>query len=170
MPIRPDLRPFYTRAIWGPVRRRILERARGKFDGKGKYLGGARCEQCGKPHRRRVFTITTKLWNTPAIIYVAKPVPAFFYSLGNEGVMFWREAGRGWRANLPGIKPAPWFARLKRSIKCVLTVAHLNHTPGDDRDENLKALCQWCHLHYDAEHHKESRCRRKDAGRPLITL
>jgi hypothetical protein len=32
----------------------------------------------------------------------------------------------------------------------VLTVAHLNHDPWDCRDENLAALCQTCHLRYDA--------------------
>lgn len=33
--------------------------------------------------------------------------------------------------------------------KVVLTVAHLNHTPEDCREENLKALCQKCHNTYD---------------------
>lgn len=37
--------------------------------------------------------------------------------------------------------------------KVVLTVAHLNHTPEDCRDDNLRAMCQGCHLHYDIEHH-----------------
>lgn len=37
--------------------------------------------------------------------------------------------------------------------KIVLTVAHLNHTPEDCRDDNLKAMCQRCHLRYDQEHH-----------------
>jgi 5-methylcytosine-specific restriction endonuclease McrA len=49
--------------------------------------------------------------------------------------------------------------------KVILTVAHLNHTPMDCRDENLKALCQRCHLNYDREHHlknaAETRYRRK---------
>jgi 5-methylcytosine-specific restriction endonuclease McrA len=34
--------------------------------------------------------------------------------------------------------------------KVVLTVAHLNHNPGDNRDQNLAALCQKCHNSYDA--------------------
>lgn len=50
----------------------------------------------------------------------------------------------------------------------MLAVAHLNHVAGDDRDENLKALCQWCHLHWDQIHHKETRSSRKDAARPLL--
>lgn len=36
----------------------------------------------------------------------------------------------------------------------VLTVAHLNHDPMDNLDENLKAMCQRCHLRYDQDHHQ----------------
>ena len=35
------------------------------------------------------------------------------------------------------------------SGKVVLSAAHLNHTPGDNRATNLKALCQRCHLQHD---------------------
>ena len=35
----------------------------------------------------------------------------------------------------------------------VLTVAHLNHDVADNSDENLAALCQRCHLTYDAKLH-----------------
>jgi hypothetical protein len=34
--------------------------------------------------------------------------------------------------------------------KVVLTVAHLDHTPENCADENLKAMCQRCHNRYDA--------------------
>lgn len=37
--------------------------------------------------------------------------------------------------------------------KIVLTVAHLNHNPKDNRRNNLKAMCQRCHLRYDIRHH-----------------
>jgi hypothetical protein len=43
----------------------------------------------------------------------------------------------------------------------ILTVAHLNHTPADCRDENLKAMCQRCHLRYDTQHHINSRRARR---------
>jgi hypothetical protein len=39
-------------------------------------------------------------------------------------------------------------------VKIVLTVAHLDHDPANNADDNLAALCQKCHLAYDAEHHK----------------
>ncbi len=38
----------------------------------------------------------------------------------------------------------------------VLTTAHLNHTPEDCDDGNLKAMCQRCHLRLDAEHHAKN--------------
>lgn len=49
-------------------------------------------------------------------------------------------------------QPAKWAKG-----KIVLTTAHLDHQPENVSDDNLRALCQRCHLRYDAEHHKESR-------------
>lgn len=40
--------------------------------------------------------------------------------------------------------------------KVVLTVAHLNHQPEDCRDDNLKAMCQRCHLRMDVPHHRRN--------------
>lgn len=49
--------------------------------------------------------------------------------------------------------------------RVVLTVAHLDHTPENCDPQNLKAMCQRCHLTYDAEHHKRTAYRtRKDAA------
>lgn len=69
----------------------------------------------------------------------------------------------------------------KTKSKVVLTVAHLNHTPGDDRLENLAALCQRCHLNLDREQHVQNAkqtWRKKheraveiaDAQRPLLAF
>lgn len=44
--------------------------------------------------------------------------------------------------------------------RVVLTTAHLNHIPEDCRPENLRAMCQACHLAYDREHHAETRAGR----------
>lgn len=38
--------------------------------------------------------------------------------------------------------------------RVVLTIAHLDHVPEHCDEDNLKALCQRCHLAYDAEHHR----------------
>lgn len=40
--------------------------------------------------------------------------------------------------------------------RVVLTIAHLDHVPENCDESNLKALCQRCHLAYDAEHHAET--------------
>lgn len=39
----------------------------------------------------------------------------------------------------------------------VLTTAHLDHTPENCDPANLKAMCQGCHLHYDHDHHAQTR-------------
>jgi hypothetical protein len=145
MPIRPELRKFYSAASgWPAVRRRILERAGGRFNERGRYLGRARCEQCKVPDRTGVYR-------------------------GPEGLWRLTDSGKMWhRNNGHPTTYAPVWSLVGPITKTVLTVAHLNHTPGDDRDENLKALCQWCHLNYDKLHHKETRCLRKDRQRPLL--
>ena len=40
-----------------------------------------------------------------------------------------------------------------------LTTAHLNHDTTDNRDTNLMAMCQYCHLSYDKHHHAETAAR-----------
>ena len=41
-------------------------------------------------------------------------------------------------------KPHP-----KTKSKVILTVAHLDHQPENNNDDNLAALCQRCHNNYD---------------------
>ena len=41
-------------------------------------------------------------------------------------------------------------------IMIVLTIAHLDHTPENCDDDNLRAWCQRHHLGYDALHHKQT--------------
>lgn len=47
----------------------------------------------------------------------------------------------------------------------VLTVAHLDHTPENCAGDNLMAMCQGCHLHYDRQHHAETRALTTHAAR-----
>lgn len=49
--------------------------------------------------------------------------------------------------------------------KIVCTTAHLDHQPENCADENLKFLCQRCHLSYDAEHHQQSAYKSRRKGR-----
>ena len=41
-----------------------------------------------------------------------------------------------------------------RMTDVVLTIAHMDHTPENCADDNLRALCQRCHLAHDHEHHQ----------------
>lgn len=147
MPIKKELRHFYDR-VWRTVTRpRILARA------------GNCCERCRKPNHAHVETYT----DSQRELRTGR----------KEYFMFWRDASAK--------EPPPWIAHngkaaafmplnlgINRIVKVVLTVAHLNHISGDDRDENLAALCQWCHLTHDLTHHQKSREARKDAARPLL--
>lgn len=47
----------------------------------------------------------------------------------------------------------------------VLTVAHLDHTPENCDPANLRAMCQGCHLHYDRDHHAETRSTTRTLSR-----
>ena len=41
--------------------------------------------------------------------------------------------------------------------KVILTVAHMDRDKKNNRFDNLKALCQRCHLHHDIAQHVENR-------------
>lgn len=63
-------------------------------------------------------------------------------------------------------EPAKWAKG-----KVILTVAHLDHQPEHCADDNLKAMCQRCHLRYDAKHHatgRKQRARLKCASGDLL--
>ena len=82
----------------------------------------------------------------------------------SDRIRFGRAGGRcecEGECGLGHVGRCPWqFGQLKRGRRIVLTTAHLDHTPEHCDDENLRAMCQGCHLHYDRAHHQESRKRR----------
>jgi 5-methylcytosine-specific restriction endonuclease McrA len=53
--------------------------------------------------------------------------------------------------------------------KVILTVAHLDHNPANCADDNLRALCQKCHLTYDAQHHAKNAARTRRKKRNSLT-
>ena len=57
-----------------------------------------------------------------------------------------------------------WSAEGYSVTRIVLTIAHLDHTPEHHDPANLRALCQRCHLAYDAEHHAKTAYRTRRAG------
>ena len=44
----------------------------------------------------------------------------------------------------------------ENAIRIVLTVAHLDHTPENCDDKNLRDWCQRCHNRYDRPHRSET--------------
>ena len=54
--------------------------------------------------------------------------------------------------------------------RVVLTVAHLDHQPENCEPENLKAMCQRCHLTYDARHHARNAYATRMAKRNTADL
>ena len=106
-----------------------------------------RCEHCGRPHGRDVLHLGNGVW-------------------WDEDAAIWRDGqGRGLRRlpspdelaraqpGLAGIDPPSHL----RATRVVLASAHLNHDPGDNRPQNLAALCQRCHMVHDASEHRRRR-------------
>lgn len=72
------------------------------------------------------------------------------------------ECGRGTHeGRCPNRHNAPAYGT---GSTVILTVAHLNHIPEDSRDDNLRAMCQGCHLHYDRDHHAQTAQRTRTAA------
>jgi len=44
-----------------------------------------------------------------------------------------------------------------RQTRVVLAAAHLDHDPRNNRQRNLKSLCQRCHMIHDRPHHLAQR-------------
>jgi hypothetical protein len=144
MPIRAEFRHLYGRHWLTVTRPRILKRARQK------------CERCKKPLHAWIFTYT---WKTRDPQFSG----VFRYH------MIWiKEGSKVWR-NQDGRACSPLRARgLPRKIRVKLTIAHADHNPANMDDANLRCWCTWRHLHHDQPHHKDTRCQRKDATRPIL--
>ena len=134
MPIRREHRFFYP--IDWPQLSAVIRFRRAK----------GRCENCGRPHGKRVFCLDDGRW--------------------------WDAAGKVWRAGQGAIlrappSPADLMAGL-RVTKVVLATAHRDHDTANNADRNLAAWCQRCHMLHDAPEHRRRRWltvfRRKALG------
>ena len=122
MPIRHENKARYP-ADWKAISKRIRDKA------------GNRCEQCGVENGSMIYRGSHEMM--PAWRYADDPV---FVSS--------RSPFDG--SDLPGTSWDDFDKRKGDAVRVVLTVAHLNHTPEDCADENLRAWCQSCHNSYDA--------------------
>lgn len=62
---------------------------------------------------------------------------------------FFENSQKVWRF----LELSEWYAKeCPKSVTVVLTIAHLDHDESnhDVTDDRLKAMCQLCHLRYDA--------------------
>jgi len=66
--------------------------------------------------------------------------------------------------DFPNCRAANGDSHPDTGSRVVLTVAHLDHTPEHCDDDNLKAMCQRCHLNYDRHHHAKTRYVTRRAG------
>jgi hypothetical protein len=174
VPIRKDNRHHYQGREWEEARRRILKRAKNK------------CEFCRKPNSKLVYVTRdgSGRWSTSLVeqyrsvrllvkrIFTEHPIKTQKASL--QFLKLWHWFGPDGKDLEPAFPPGQGYNDQTPEsgyvflIKVVLTIAHLNHTPGDDREENLNALCQRCHPNYDSEYHRMRRAERKDKERPIL--
>jgi len=79
------------------------------------------------------------------------------HSFKVEGKIVWQKLDLNW-CYFDGIKP----------VKVILTIAHLDHdeTNHEVTDDRLKAMCQLCHLRYDAKE-KQKRKTKKNENKNL---
>lgn len=57
-----------------------------------------------------------------------------------------------------------------KMVSVVLTIAHLDHTPENCDQDNLRAWCQRCHLRHDAEHHAQTARKTRRARKAIGDL
>lgn len=86
----------------------------------------------------------------------------------------------GWRGNDGEFNYSEQYIRVKKLgygyvqhtgyLKIVLTIAHLDHDITNNSYENLKALCQKCHLNYDKHHHATNSRITRNAKKKQISI
>ena len=109
------------------------------------------CQECGRPCRKIGVQ-----WSS-FIIWLSK----------QSGSSRWIEEtfDKVWESGIPRL--------VERPQRFTLTVAHLDHTPMNCTEGNLKALCSSCHLRYDKFHHAKNASAtraKKKAGEGQLKL
>lgn len=123
MPIRPELRHHYHGPAWRAVRGAVLERAGNACECRGECAGRGECPKVHDDGRCGA--------PNSAMVMRVRATPER-YVLG-----VYEHRGT------PLLPP----------VRVVLTVAHLDHNPGNNDVERLRAFCQLCHLRYDRLEH-----------------
>lgn len=129
MPIKPENKDKYP-ADWLEIRERIRQRS------------GDRCEKCGIYNHAVGYRDEERIFKrTDGNIYhFMAGLGKLPYSEAKELAVFlneFEEDGYKW-------------------IVIVCTVAHLDHNPENNADDNLAFLCQKCHNNYDRKHRNQT--------------
>lgn len=141
MPIRPENKARYPKD-WSSISQRIRQQA------------GNKCEECGVPNHELGGRDELGNW------WKARPTGA------TSTHLTWPLPGDDGWCERKDHEP-----RRLRIVRIVLTVAHLDHTPENCADENLRAWCQRCHNRYDAAMRRagiKSRARATAAHKDLF--
>lgn len=147
MPIKPENKHRYP-ADWQAIRGRILERAHWRCEHPGciarQYAVGHWVRHGDGP-----WTWQPLEGNRPATTAQDR----LFHQAG-EG--YHPRGHSAWNFKRARTLLDTFFLDLDdiRPTIIVLTIAHLNHTPEDCSDSNLRALCQRHHLAHDRDHHR----------------
>lgn len=122
------------------IRPRILDRA------------GHCCEWCQAPNGAEVVRDNTGSWHA---------LERYIEDHATQSGYYLTETYPGWDETAEGLK----------TVKIVLTIAHLDHDEEnqDVQDDRFAALCQRCHLTYDAPE-KARRRRVKKYSQTLFPL
>jgi hypothetical protein len=114
---------------WRHISARIrFERASGK------------CEWCGKPHGAEIRVGAENSWCGPDGVWRNR------HGKRIAGPMPWPRE-QWWQYVIRHNGETPQI----RAATVILQTAHLDHDPTNCADDNLAALCQFCHGEYDAE-------------------
>ena len=154
MPIKRENLHFYDRADYHAVCKLVDDRA------------GGVCEKCLAPDRTNIMRVYGS--RTPA-----SPIRIMFWRIWRHQVIGNWHSGDG---EVLQSSPPPLYDGAKQSsyflIEVILTHAHLNQDPSDNRPANVALLCQWCHNSHDARaraaNARETRQKAKDKERPLL--
>lgn len=148
MPIRESERARYP-TNWRVISEGVRERA------------GQRCEctgQCGDDHERS-STILPPIKQNPARCGAPNGVHVLRHKIERWR---WCTAIVFEQREVASMEPDDWA---DKSIKIVLTVAHLDHTPEHCEEDNLLAMCQFCHLRMDRDQHRKTAAETRRAQR-----
>ena len=111
---------------------------------------GQRCEQCRAPNGE--YIVRGQAWD--ADTYMLRDGGEVFHS--DTGEFLGARRGSEYCAN--------------RIVRVVLTVAHLDHNPENCERDNLRALCQRCHLRYDKSHHAANAAATRHSRKAVADL